>query len=145
MDRLDALIDFKRLSEQELLARCIYGEARGESELGKIAVAHVVMNRVKGRAWFGKTVHGVILKPFQFSCFNHDDPNCRVLSEPEIINRSMLECQRVADDALAGKSVDPTAGSTHYYSGDKEPRWVKDKGMSFQVKIGCHKFFMEKQ
>ena len=47
--------------ETDILARTIYGEARGESISGMEAVASVVLNRVafakrRGRFWWGKFV-----------------------------------------------------------------------------------------
>ena len=41
----------------DILARTIYGEARGEKTAGKKAVACVIMNRYKSKKWFaGKTI-----------------------------------------------------------------------------------------
>ncbi len=68
-------VQLDRLTEPQLLARCIWGEARGEPIQGKLAVAHVVLNRVKAQSYYGKTIRDVILKPWQFSCFNENDPN----------------------------------------------------------------------
>jgi hypothetical protein len=54
----------------DTLARTIYGEARGENMLGKRAVAHVILNRVKANSWWGKTIAGVCRYKWQFSCWN---------------------------------------------------------------------------
>lgn len=43
--------DLETFSDAELLARCIWGEARSESVEGKLAVAHVVLNRVKAKSY----------------------------------------------------------------------------------------------
>ena len=48
------------------LAQVIYHEARGESQEGKIAVGHVVLNRVKDPR-FPNTVYKVVYQPKQFS------------------------------------------------------------------------------
>lgn len=48
------------------LARIIYFEARGESEAGKLAVANVVLNRVKSPLW-PNTIRGVIYQKAQFT------------------------------------------------------------------------------
>ena len=66
---------FKKLSDTQLMALALYGEARGESTKGKIAVGSIILERVDHRDWNGKTIHGVCLKPKQFSCFNEKDPN----------------------------------------------------------------------
>ena len=49
-----------------LLACCIYGEARGESYTGKVAIAAVVLNRVKSSS-FPNTISGVIYQPGAFT------------------------------------------------------------------------------
>lgn len=55
----------------DILARTIYGEARGEKTAGKKAVACVIMNRYKAKKWFsGKTIAETCQKPWQFSCWN---------------------------------------------------------------------------
>ncbi|MBC8157732.1 MAG: cell wall hydrolase, partial [Alphaproteobacteria bacterium] len=61
--------------ELDIMARTVWGEARGEDEIGKIAVAHVIKNRAKHPKWWGKTIMEVCLKPWQFSCWNKKDPN----------------------------------------------------------------------
>ena len=49
----------------DLLARLVYGEARGEPYLGQVAVAAVVLNRVK-HASFPNTISGVIYQAGAF-------------------------------------------------------------------------------
>lgn len=66
---------FGHLSDTELMALVIYGEARGESREGKIAVGSVILERVEHRKWDGENIHEVCLMPYQFSCLLPDDPN----------------------------------------------------------------------
>jgi len=66
---------FWQLSESQIMSVTLYGEARGESTEGKIAVGSIILERVDHREWDGKTVHEVCLMPKQFSCFNEKDPN----------------------------------------------------------------------
>jgi hypothetical protein len=58
---------FTALSDWQLMGLCIEREAGGEPREGKIAVGTVILERVEHRNWDGKTVHEVILKPWQFS------------------------------------------------------------------------------
>ena len=62
--------------ELTLLAAAVWGEARGESPDGQVAVADVVLNRVRHPGWWGRSIHEVLLRdtnhdglPEQFSCF----------------------------------------------------------------------------
>jgi hypothetical protein len=53
-------------SEVRCVAQAVYHEARGESVKGQIAVADVVMNRVRSGKW-GKSACSVVNAPYQFS------------------------------------------------------------------------------
>lgn len=132
-----------RLSDRDILARCIWGEARGESVTGMLAVAHVVLNRVKaGKSHYGSKggVSGVILKPAQFSCFNSNDPNLKWMLHPP--NGVLRTCEIVAELALSGYTIDPTSGSTHYANLDVcNPAWRRT--MENKGKIGRHTFYKE--
>jgi spore germination cell wall hydrolase CwlJ-like protein len=117
-----------------LLALTLYGEARGETAPGKRAVAWVVRNRMeraaewmanKGRQHplFGDgTVAGVVLRPWQFSCWNKGDPNLHrlleiVQTDGESAGAGLWAVLRaVAAGVLAEPPEwsDPTFGATHY-------------------------------
>ncbi len=67
--------------EINILAKTLYGEARGEGLSGLEAVANTIINRVNtakakgGRFWWGNDIISVCQKPYQFSCWNKKDPN----------------------------------------------------------------------
>lgn len=134
------------LSSRDLLARLLFGEARGEVLAGQVAVANVVMNRVKLGGWYGLTVKDVMLKPWQFSCFNEDDPNLRLTASPPMREPYTL-CEMIAELALDGLLKDNTDNSTHYFNPDVVPgRWPKPWNraqMVFRKKIGRHEFYEE--
>ncbi|MES2252810.1 MAG: cell wall hydrolase, partial [Pseudomonadota bacterium] len=75
------------MGDIDILARTIYGEARGEygrvdgGLAALIAVGNVIVNRTQQQTWFGRTVRDVCLKPYQFSCWNRNDPNLPKLME----------------------------------------------------------------
>ena len=129
----------------DILARTIYGEARGELVRGKEAVASVVMNRVRrarergGNYWWGGDVTGVCLKPWQFSCWNENDPNRPRIEAVTKDNRNFQSCLRIARRAIAGTLKDPTHGATHYHEKSLAPPWAKDRKPS--AEIGNHKFY----
>jgi spore germination cell wall hydrolase CwlJ-like protein len=51
--------------ERDYLVRTIVFEASGESEIGKAAVAFVVLNRARSRRW-GDNIEDVVTQPWQF-------------------------------------------------------------------------------
>jgi len=136
-------IDLEKLPQADLLARCIWGEARGEPIRGKLAVAHVVLNRVKARSYFGKTITEVILSPWQFSCFNENDPNLAKILGLSSKDPDLAYCRAVADMALLTGSPDPTGGATHYHAAQVTPLWAESNQMVFLWRIGNHLFYRE--
>lgn len=62
-------------SALDTLTKTIWGEARGEGREGMIAVAWVILNRASIGGWWGNSIETVCLKPWQFSCWNANDPN----------------------------------------------------------------------
>lgn len=124
-----------------LLAQLIWGEARGEPVDGKIAVAWVAVNRSRKPGWWGTDLRQVILKPYQFSCWNKYDPNRRKLKEPlkHDSKEAWFECYRIALGVLWEVYPDPTNGCTHYVSGGIRPNWLESQ--TPQIIIGSHEFF----
>ena len=128
----------------DILARTLWGEARGEGTAGMQAVAAVVLNRVKiarkkGGMWWGNDVISVCQKPWQFSCWNRADPNYRILSaigpEDPYFRNALL----VARAALAGRTPDPTGGATHYHAAGVSPDWARRQKPT--AVIGRHVFY----
>lgn len=96
------------MSEQEnydlyLLAKVVHAEARGESYIGKVAVAAVVLNRVD-HPDFPNSLYGVVYQPWAFTC-THDG---QIDLEPDRAS------YQAAQDALNG--WDPTYGCIYYYN-----------------------------
>ena len=134
----------RRDREIDVLARTIYGEARGEPVRGKEAVACVILNRVRrakrrGGYWWGGDLIEVCHKPWQFSCWNEDDPNLEKLLKVDAGNTVFKTCKRVARRALGGALKDPTDGSTHYHAIGAEPPWAR--GREIAATIGRHVFY----
>ena len=105
---------YNQLSEADLMALCIYREARGEGMMGKRGVGHVILNRVNARSFFGHDVASVILKPYQFSSFNASDPNVDVW--PDDADAAWIDCQAAAHQVLNWNDPDLTAGALYYFS-----------------------------
>jgi N-acetylmuramoyl-L-alanine amidase len=127
----------------DVLARTIWGEARGESREGKIAVANVIMNRVARGTWYGRTVPHVCLKTKQFSCWNYDDPNREKLLAVPDTDPVFMECKEIATKAVDRELPDITGDATHYMVASITDRVEWDDNMKPTVRIGAHQFFME--
>lgn len=134
------------LSDVDVLARTLYGEARGEfSRLdggltSLIAVANVVKNRKDQKTWYGHTVKEVCFKPWQFSCWNPTDPNLPLLLEP-LGGRIFEACTQVAEKVISGTWPDVTGGCDHYHATTlvKFPKWTLAAKPKFRV--GQHIFY----
>lgn len=131
---------------EDILARTLYGEARGEAPKGIMAVGAVVMNRVRfaqerGRYWWGNTVVEVCLRPWQFSCWNKNDPNLKEIQSVTLKNRRFRLCVDIAKQAMAAQVQDPTAGATHYHRIGLTPPWTRNATQT--AEIGQHLFYKD--
>ncbi len=113
-------------SDLYLLSCCVYGEARGESYTGKVAVAAVILNRVKSSA-FPNSISGVIYQSGAFTC----------VSDGQINLGTNDECTRAAQDALNG--WDPTGGAIYYFNpATATSKWIWSRPQL--ITIGKHIF-----
>lgn len=133
--------------EVDVLARTLWGEARGEGSAGMQAVACVILNRVKharaqeaGNFWWGNTIIQVCQKPYQFSCWNRSDPNFQKLQNVDEKDLYFATAVRIARRALAGALDDISQGATHYHAAGIEPYWAR--GQKPCAVIGRHIFYV---
>ena len=113
-------------SDLYLLAKVVYAEARGESYTGQVAVAAVVLNRVKSPS-FPNTIAGVVYQPWAFTAVNDGQINL----EP---NQTAYNAAR---DAMNG--WDPTYGCLYYYNPKTaSSKWIFNRQQV--VTIGSHVF-----
>lgn len=134
-------LDFEMI---DVLARTIWGEARGEKLHGQEAVAATIMNRVakaqaRGSHWWGNDVIDVCKKPYQFSCWNKDDPNLEKLLVVDEEDRAFKMAFRIAKRAVKGTLKDRTSGASHYHHHAMQPWWARGRVPTCQ--IGAHKFY----
>ncbi len=113
-------------SDLNLLARCVYAEARGEPYAGQVAVAAVVLNRVRS-AKFPNTIAGVIYQPLAFTA----------VADGQINLSPNQNAYNAARDALNG--TDPTNGCLYYYNpATATSKWIWS--LKVELKIGKHNF-----
>jgi N-acetylmuramoyl-L-alanine amidase len=126
----------------DVLARTVFGEARGEKRAGMEAVAWVILNRAhQGPPRFAGTVSGVCKAAHQFTCWSKGDPNAKVCASVDESNASYLLSLNVATSVLGGMVPDPTEGADHYFvtKMPNPPEWRKK--MRLQATIGAHSFY----
>jgi spore germination cell wall hydrolase CwlJ-like protein len=123
----------------DLMARTVWGEARGEGEAGQVAVAWVIRNRLARPRRFRPTIAGICLQPLQFSCWNADDPNRPKLDRLSADTPGFAAITAIARDVLAGARPDPTQGAQFYYSSAAVPSWAE--GHRPCAEIAAFKFF----
>ncbi len=112
------------------LAKNIYYEARSESREGKIAVAHVTLNRVKAKK-FAPTICGVVYQKKQFS-WTHSKKLSKI--DSDLWNEAM----RIAKAVINKQEPDITGNATYFHATRVKPRWI---GLVKTKKIGRHIFY----
>ena len=113
-------------SNVNLLAHLIYGEARGESYIGQVAVGAVIMNRVKSSS-FPNTIAGVIYQKGAFDA----------VSDGQINMTPDSTSKKAAQDAING--WDPSYGAIYYFNpATATNKWIWSRPMT--VTIGKHRF-----
>ena len=119
------------------LTQAVYYEAANEPELGKRAVAQVVINRLRHPA-YPKSVCGVVYEganaavcQFSFTC------DGALLRAP--MPRQWAESRKAAEEILAGQVVSEVGSATNYHADYVLPRWAFTLGKIRQ--IGAHIFY----
>ncbi len=113
-------------NDTNLLARLIYGEARGESYTGQVAVGAVVLNRVKHSS-FPNTISGVIYQSGAFDAVA--DGQINLTPNQTAIN--------AAKDAING--WDPSYGAIYYFNPKTATnKWIWSRPHT--ITIGNHRF-----
>lgn len=128
-------------SELKCLATAIYFEARGEPEEGQIAVAQVVLNRLKNPT-YPNTICGVVFQnkhrrnrcQFSFACDGRSD---RVTDKTSWAEAQALAKRTVEEQA--DTFISEVGSSTHYHATYVRPRWARK--MNKADKIGRHIFY----
>ena len=113
-------------SDLNLLARLVYAESRGEPYTGQVAVASVVLNRVKSSS-FPNSVAGVIYQSGAFS----------VVNDGQINLTPNATAKKAAQDAING--WDPSYGAIYYFNPKTATnKWIWSRPAT--VTIGNHRF-----
>ena len=127
--------------DRDYMIRTIAFESGGEPEEGKVAVAHVILNRIKYGGW-GDTIKDVVTSPWQFEPWMTKREEMEKLSPND---PSYKDAAQIADAVLAGQVPDPTAGAMYFLNptvvrerrGGSLPSWAQGEGQP----IGNHTFY----
>lgn len=115
-------------SDLQLMARAVNGEARGEPYTGQVAVAAVILNRVKHSS-FPNTVAGVIYQPGAFTAVSDGQINAPISADSTVY--------KACRDAMNG--WDPSGGAIYYFNPDTATSsWIWSRELI--VQIGKHRF-----
>lgn len=115
-------------SDLQLMARAVNGEARGEPYTGQVAVAAVILNRVKHSS-FPNTVAGVIYQPGAFTAVSDGQINAPIAENSTVY--------KACRDAMNG--WDPSGGAIYYFNPDTATSsWIWSRELI--VTIGKHRF-----
>lgn len=128
-----------------VLASTVLGEAAGEPYEGKLAVADVIMNRVRDERWPDRPEE-VCLQRLQFSCWNVGSPTLPKMFNPKqfVAEEVWNDCLRAAMEAswLPHQSDTLVRGANHYLNPRalvKLPKWASEDKIVAQ--IGRHVFY----
>ena len=138
-------MSFPASQELGVVAQTALLEAAGEPLAGKLAVAFVIVNRMKKRK---QTAFQVCWAKWQFSCWLAPLSSIAWKFQQETA-KTWAECVLCAEMALEnGSVVDPSLGATLYLNqavtmqqAGKLPSWVVKA--TWLVKIGAHDFYTE--
>jgi len=129
----------------DCLVEAIYYEARNQTFISQLAVANVIMERVRaksfpsticqvvheGRKWKGNMVKHAC----EFSYY------CDGKNENMKERNAIIHAMEVAELAMQGGLVEDVAGATHYHATYVYPYWADS--MLYLGQVGHHRFYVE--
>lgn len=133
----------------QVMARTLWGEARGEGLEGLEAVARVIINRYKAKKWFTgyrmedgckiPSIKETCLKKAQFSCWNKSDVNYSRLLKVDESDKVFRLCLSIAEKAIDGYLPDFTNNATFYHTRNIKPKWALHHSPCYDT--GRHLFY----
>jgi len=131
--------------DKDILTRTVFGEAENDDEPGRRAVAWALINRARDpKRRFPTAIAEVCTQKGEFRTW----ANPKLVKTANKLERhspSYRKIRAIVDDALAGRSVDPTRGGAfYYYNGRVPPNWATAQNCSSRSKVHtfCHSKFV---
>jgi len=104
------------INEILCLSAIMFGEARGEPDIGKVAVAFTAINR-KADPNYPKSICSVMKQPKQYQFMDYGMPT----------QKQVAYLMPLAEAILQGRVDDPTRGAKWFHTKNMKPYWAKDK------------------
>lgn len=125
----------------DVVARTLWGEARGCGADGMRHVGSVILNRSRKPGWWGTDVISVCRKPYQFSCWNAGDPNRAKVEAVNTDDPMFRVALGIAFNVLTGHLADETGGADSYValSMTERPPWCAHAVPTYAD--GWHQFY----
>lgn len=143
------MADTDAFSDQEIIAKTAWGEARSLGIPGMTATINTGQNRLaSGVTWWesrgedvADTLRSIFLFHLQYSCWNSDDPNRALMLSVDKTDEQYSAAMCLAALALNGELSDITSGATNYFDQrmPKPPDWSIGKVPCFA--IDPHSYF----
>ena len=130
-------------NDLEVVAKTIWGEARGEGFTGMQAVGNVILNRSNEGGWWGSHPGDVCMKPEQFSCWNKNDPNYPKLLKVGNEDPAYRAAESIANSVLCNNLEDLTGGADSYQVIGTNAVW--SRGLTPVKTIGHHEFYITRK
>ncbi|WP_133162166.1 cell wall hydrolase [Hyphococcus luteus] len=124
--------------ERKCLAQAIYYEARSEPRIGQLAVADVVLNRVKSPV-YPNSICGVVFQGSERRTGCQFSFTCDGSMQARLNKRKWKEAQDLSGAVLAGVRAPVSRNATHYHASYVSPHWANT--LTPTATIGTHKFY----
>lgn len=123
---MEAALQFT-VVDLDRMVRTIWGEARSESEETWQAIAKVILTRAgwPGRSPWGNSIDEVCTAPWQFACWNPNDPNRLKMLNLTSKDKRYKAIEEICLDLLKNGEYSDV-GATFYCRSTAKPVWRKD-------------------
>ena len=129
------------ISGDALAVATIRAEADNQPVEGKIAIGAVIRNRMRHRYFSDGTIHGTVLAPAQFSCFNTFAKARHIYLRLQVEDKLTMEAVKAWETSAM---VDPVDGAVLYFNPAlASPQWDFTKLEEVRA-IGDHTFYRDK-
>lgn len=125
-------------AQTHCLAQAVYYEARSERTEGQLAVAEVIVNRVKDHR-YPNTICDVVFQGATRTTGCQFTFTCDGAMKKTPGDRRWKKAQMIASHVVMGLNESRTGGATHYHATYVNPVW--NSGLIRTEKIGLHIFY----